>query len=189
MANTPHGGVLKDLLVRDAPISEKLRQEADALPDIVLTEVSRTGKKREEWQSWRMLQIFCYIPATNPQEEKREELIVKAIESRGNNFLLEFWMGPTSAALGYCSSHFHSYWHQYAITSLTLNHILPTASTMWLGAHHEWWFLSTRRFHGKGWLRKVSKSSWTGLWMFIYRIQGIKRMVKATVEGFMGARV
>lgn len=40
MANSPHGGVLKDLLVRDAPIAEKLAQEAAGLPDIVLTEVS-----------------------------------------------------------------------------------------------------------------------------------------------------
>lgn len=40
MANTPHGGVLKDLLVRDAPIAEKLKLESDSLPDIVLTEVS-----------------------------------------------------------------------------------------------------------------------------------------------------
>lgn len=39
MANTPHGGVLKDLLVRDAPIAAKLAQEAASLPDIVLTEV------------------------------------------------------------------------------------------------------------------------------------------------------
>ena len=39
MANSPHGGVLKDLLVRDAPIAEKLAQEAAGLPDIVLTEV------------------------------------------------------------------------------------------------------------------------------------------------------
>ncbi|KII92729.1 hypothetical protein PLICRDRAFT_51092 [Plicaturopsis crispa FD-325 SS-3] len=38
MANTPHGGVLKDLILRDEPISLKLREEAIALPDIVLTE-------------------------------------------------------------------------------------------------------------------------------------------------------
>lgn len=39
MANTPHGGVLKDLNVRDAPISAQLAQEASSLPDIILTEV------------------------------------------------------------------------------------------------------------------------------------------------------
>ena len=38
MANAPHGGVLKDLLVRDAPIAAQLRQEADTLPELVLTE-------------------------------------------------------------------------------------------------------------------------------------------------------
>jgi hypothetical protein len=41
MANPPHGGVLKDLIVRDAPIASQLLQEAASLPDIVLTEVSR----------------------------------------------------------------------------------------------------------------------------------------------------
>lgn len=40
MANAPHGGVLKDLLVRDAPISAQLAEEANKLPEIVLTEVS-----------------------------------------------------------------------------------------------------------------------------------------------------
>ncbi len=40
MANAPHGGVLKDLLVRDAPIAAQLAQEANTLPSIVLTEVS-----------------------------------------------------------------------------------------------------------------------------------------------------
>lgn len=39
MANTPHGGVLKDLLVRDAPIAAQLLQESASLPDITLTEV------------------------------------------------------------------------------------------------------------------------------------------------------
>ncbi|CAO1622843.1 unnamed protein product [Sympodiomycopsis kandeliae] len=38
MANAPHGGVLKDLLVRDAPIAAQLLQEAVSLPDITLTE-------------------------------------------------------------------------------------------------------------------------------------------------------
>lgn len=38
MANNPHGGVLKDLLARDAPIHEKLVAEAEKLPAIVLTE-------------------------------------------------------------------------------------------------------------------------------------------------------
>lgn len=38
MANPPHGGVLKDLLVRDAPIRDKLYAEAESLPDLVLTE-------------------------------------------------------------------------------------------------------------------------------------------------------
>ncbi|KAJ7647079.1 sulfate adenylyltransferase [Roridomyces roridus] len=36
--NPPHGGVLKDLLARDEFIADELRQEADSLPDIVLTE-------------------------------------------------------------------------------------------------------------------------------------------------------
>ncbi|VDC07713.1 unnamed protein product [Peniophora sp. CBMAI 1063] len=38
MANTPHGGVLKDLLARDAHISAQLAEEALTLPDIILTE-------------------------------------------------------------------------------------------------------------------------------------------------------
>ncbi|KAG9316402.1 hypothetical protein JVU11DRAFT_2436 [Chiua virens] len=38
MANAPHGGLLKDLLVRDASISAQLRQETATLKDIVLTE-------------------------------------------------------------------------------------------------------------------------------------------------------
>ncbi|KAJ7091170.1 hypothetical protein C8R44DRAFT_817238 [Mycena epipterygia] len=36
--NPPHGGVLKDLLARDEYLSDKLREEAETLPDIVLTE-------------------------------------------------------------------------------------------------------------------------------------------------------
>lgn len=39
MANTPHGGVLKDLNVRDAQIAPQLLKEAATLPEIVLTEV------------------------------------------------------------------------------------------------------------------------------------------------------
>jgi hypothetical protein len=39
MANAPHGGVLKDLLARDAQISEALKEESHSLKDIVLTEV------------------------------------------------------------------------------------------------------------------------------------------------------
>ena len=38
MANPPHGGVLKDLLTRDAPRREKLTTEAEKLPAILLTE-------------------------------------------------------------------------------------------------------------------------------------------------------
>lgn len=38
MANPPHGGVLKDLLARDAPRHDKLVAEAEKLPAIVLTE-------------------------------------------------------------------------------------------------------------------------------------------------------
>ncbi|KAI0809149.1 ATP-sulfurylase [Irpex lacteus] len=38
MANPPHGGVLKDLVARDAPISETLKAEAATLPEIILTE-------------------------------------------------------------------------------------------------------------------------------------------------------
>lgn len=38
MANEPHGGVLKDLLVRDAPRHDELAAEAGNLPAIVLTE-------------------------------------------------------------------------------------------------------------------------------------------------------
>lgn len=35
---TPHGGVLKDLLVRDAPRHEELLKESGTLPALVLTE-------------------------------------------------------------------------------------------------------------------------------------------------------
>lgn len=38
MANEPHGGVLKDLLARDAPKHKELQEEAESLPAIVLTE-------------------------------------------------------------------------------------------------------------------------------------------------------
>lgn len=38
MANTPHGGVLKDLLARDAPRNAELSAEAETLPAIVLSE-------------------------------------------------------------------------------------------------------------------------------------------------------
>ncbi|BGP25190.1 ATP sulfate adenylyltransferase [Rhodotorula toruloides] len=38
MANTPHGGVLKELHVRDAPIRQQLVHESETLPDIRLTE-------------------------------------------------------------------------------------------------------------------------------------------------------
>ncbi|KAK0484780.1 ATP-sulfurylase [Armillaria novae-zelandiae] len=38
MSTIPHGGVLKDLVARDSGISHQLREEAETLPDIVLTE-------------------------------------------------------------------------------------------------------------------------------------------------------
>ncbi|OAA45001.1 Sulfate adenylyltransferase [Metarhizium rileyi] len=38
MANTPHGGVLKDLFARDLPRQAKLREEAEKYPAIVLTD-------------------------------------------------------------------------------------------------------------------------------------------------------
>lgn len=38
MANKPHGGVLQDLLARDAPRHAELVAEAEELPAIVLTE-------------------------------------------------------------------------------------------------------------------------------------------------------
>jgi sulfate adenylyltransferase len=38
MANPPHGGVLKDLIARDAPRHDQLVEEADKLPAIILNE-------------------------------------------------------------------------------------------------------------------------------------------------------
>lgn len=38
MANTPHGGVLKDLIARDAPRRKELFAEAEKLPAITLSE-------------------------------------------------------------------------------------------------------------------------------------------------------
>lgn len=38
MANPPHGGVLKDLVARDAPRRRELEKEAEGLSAIVLTE-------------------------------------------------------------------------------------------------------------------------------------------------------
>ena len=38
MASEPHGGVLKDLIIRDAGIKQKLLEEAKTLPDLHLTE-------------------------------------------------------------------------------------------------------------------------------------------------------
>jgi len=53
MANTPHGGALKDLLVRDAGSHDQLLEESRTLQDIFLTEVSlissRRHKTRERW--------------------------------------------------------------------------------------------------------------------------------------------
>jgi hypothetical protein len=39
MANVPHGGILKDLVARDAAIHDQLVDEAVNLPSITLTEV------------------------------------------------------------------------------------------------------------------------------------------------------
>lgn len=38
MANTPHGGVLKDLLARDLPRHAELEAEAETLPSLLLSE-------------------------------------------------------------------------------------------------------------------------------------------------------
>ena len=38
MANPPHGGVLKDLVARDAPRRHRLEAEAQKLSAVVLTE-------------------------------------------------------------------------------------------------------------------------------------------------------
>lgn len=48
MANTPHGGALKDLLVRDAGSHEQLLEESRTLQDIFLTEVSTSTCGDEE---------------------------------------------------------------------------------------------------------------------------------------------
>ena len=38
MANPPHGGILKDLVARDAPKRSHLQAEAEKLPALTLTE-------------------------------------------------------------------------------------------------------------------------------------------------------
>ena len=38
MANSPHGGVLKDLFARDAPRQNELKAEAETLPALTLSE-------------------------------------------------------------------------------------------------------------------------------------------------------
>lgn len=38
MANTPHGGVLKDLIARDLPRHAELSAEAETLPALLLSE-------------------------------------------------------------------------------------------------------------------------------------------------------
>lgn len=38
MANGAHGGILKDLLARDAPRNSELASEAETLPTIILNE-------------------------------------------------------------------------------------------------------------------------------------------------------
>ncbi|CAE6431056.1 unnamed protein product [Rhizoctonia solani] len=38
MANAPHGGVLKDLHIRDAPLQNELLEESEKLPELILTE-------------------------------------------------------------------------------------------------------------------------------------------------------
>jgi len=51
MVNPPHGGVLKDLLARDAPMAEKLREEAESLPEIMLNGV-RTKSPRHSARAY-----------------------------------------------------------------------------------------------------------------------------------------
>lgn len=38
MANPPHGGILKDLIARDAPRHAELEKEAGSLPAVILSE-------------------------------------------------------------------------------------------------------------------------------------------------------
>lgn len=54
MANTPHGGSLKDLIARDAPKHAALVEEARTLKDIFLTEVGVGAASR--W-AWRLPQL------------------------------------------------------------------------------------------------------------------------------------
>ncbi|KAF7361705.1 Sulfate adenylyltransferase [Mycena venus] len=50
--NPPHGGVLKDLLARDEFIADALREEAEKLPDIVLTEVPAATVRPRAAHEW-----------------------------------------------------------------------------------------------------------------------------------------
>jgi sulfate adenylyltransferase len=38
MANAPHGGVLKDLITRDAPIKQELLAQVNELPSLTISE-------------------------------------------------------------------------------------------------------------------------------------------------------
>lgn len=58
MANAPHGGVLKDLLTRDAHLHDKLVEEARSLKDIFLTEVSRTVSCQPHAEGERLM-VTC----------------------------------------------------------------------------------------------------------------------------------
>lgn len=66
MANTPHGGVLKDLITRDAPKHTQLVEEARTLPDLYLTEVSGAGSER------RVLSVLCSLSSSSLAGELKE---------------------------------------------------------------------------------------------------------------------
>lgn len=67
MANTPHGGVLKDLFARDLPRHAELTAESETLPALVLTErhlcdlelILNGGFSPLEGMSWRVTASSC----------------------------------------------------------------------------------------------------------------------------------
>jgi sulfate adenylyltransferase len=72
MANTPHGGVLKDLFARDLPRQAELRDEAEKYPAIVLTDrhlcdlelILNGGFSPLQGSSFRLVNSLSALPQT-----------------------------------------------------------------------------------------------------------------------------
>lgn len=66
MANQPHGGLLKDLLARDASRHDELVAEAEKLPAIVLTERQLCDLEMIMSGGFSPLEGLSSIPSSSP---------------------------------------------------------------------------------------------------------------------------